>query len=55
MEGIGPEGEPFTETGVATDVMRRQPDGIWLYVIDLPEGISTPSKNTLSGASAKSL
>ena len=42
MEGIGRDGEPFIQTGVATDVMRRQPDGTWLYVIDLPEGISTP-------------
>ena len=46
MAGIGPDGEPFVEIGVATDVMRRQRDGTWLYVIDLPEGISTPSKNT---------
>ena len=42
MEGIGPDSEPFIQTGVATDVMRRQPEETWLYVIDLPEGISTP-------------
>jgi uncharacterized protein (TIGR02246 family) len=45
MEGIDPDGKPFVQTGVATDVMRRQPDGTWLYVIDLPEGISTPFEN----------
>ncbi len=45
IEGIGPDGEPFVQTGVATDVMRRQPDGTWLYVIDLPEGIGTPSED----------
>jgi uncharacterized protein (TIGR02246 family) len=46
MEGVDPDGEPFIQTGVATDVMRRQPDGTWLYVIDLPDGISTGFENT---------
>ena len=27
MEGTGPDGKPFIQTGVATDVMRRQPEG----------------------------
>lgn len=38
MEGTTPDGQEFVETGTATDVMRRQPDGSWLYVIDLPQG-----------------
>jgi uncharacterized protein (TIGR02246 family) len=40
-EGTGPDGEAVVETGLATDVMRRQPDGTWLYVIDLPDGVRT--------------
>ncbi len=41
LEGTGPDGEAFVETGLATDVMRRQPDRTWLYVIDLPDGVGT--------------
>ncbi|GEO19261.1 YybH family protein [Microvirga aerophila] len=41
LEGSGPDGEAFVETGLATDVMRRQRDGTWLYVIDLPDGVRT--------------
>jgi uncharacterized protein (TIGR02246 family) len=41
LEGTSPDGEAFVETGLATDVMRRQPDGTWLYVIDLPDGVPT--------------
>ena len=39
MEGSGPDGRPFRQAGTATDVMRRQPDGTWRYVIDNPAGI----------------
>ena len=41
LEGTGPDGEAFVETGLATDVMRRQSDGTWLSVIDLPGGVKT--------------
>lgn len=36
-----PDGE-VTDNGVYTDVMRRQADGHWLFVIDNPDGISHP-------------
>lgn len=39
MEGAGPDGKLFRQAGTATDVMRRQPDGTWRYVIDNPAGI----------------
>ena len=39
MEGSGPDGELFRQAGTATDVMRRQDDGTWRYVIDNPAGI----------------
>lgn len=31
-------GEPYQTTGRTADVVRRQPDGSWLYVIDSPFG-----------------
>lgn len=39
LEGTGPDGEQLRQAGIATDVMRRQADGTWRYVIDNPAGI----------------
>jgi ketosteroid isomerase-like protein len=36
--GTGPDGEPVTLTGHNADVLRRQPDGSWRFVIDNPWG-----------------
>ncbi len=36
--GTGPEGEPVTLTGHNADVLRRQTDGSWRFVIDNPWG-----------------
>lgn len=36
--GTGPEGEPVKLTGHNADVLRRQPDGSWRFVIDNPWG-----------------
>ena len=36
--GTGPEGEPLTLTGHNADVLRRQADGSWRFVIDNPWG-----------------
>jgi ketosteroid isomerase-like protein len=36
--GTGPGGEPVTLTGHNADVLRRQPDGTWGFVIDNPWG-----------------
>ena len=33
-----PDGE-VTDSGTYTDVMRRQTDGSWLFVIDKPDGV----------------
>ena len=35
----GAAGKPATRSGVAVDVARRQPDGMWLIVIDSPYGV----------------
>jgi len=35
MKGTGPDGNPFEMAGGA-EVLRRQPDGRWLYVVDNP-------------------
>ena len=39
LEGTGPDGQQLRQAGTATDVMRRQADGTWRYVIDNPAGI----------------
>lgn len=36
--GTGPEGEPVTLTARNADVLRRQTDGTWRFVIDNPWG-----------------
>jgi uncharacterized protein (TIGR02246 family) len=36
--GRGADGEPVTLTGHNADVLRRQPDGSWRFVIDNPWG-----------------
>ena len=38
LSGTGPDGGAVNMNGQATDVMRRQPDGTWLCVIDNPFG-----------------
>jgi uncharacterized protein (TIGR02246 family) len=43
MTGSASDGESFEMSGVATDIMRRQADGTWRYVIDNPGGSSTLS------------
>ena len=36
--GTGPDGKPVTLTGHNSDVLRRQADGSWRFVIDNPWG-----------------
>ena len=36
LTGVGPDGTPVRQTGRSADVVRRQPDGRWLVVIDKP-------------------
>ena len=36
-EGTGPDGAPFSLGGQSIEVVRRQPDGRWLFVIDVPQ------------------
>jgi ketosteroid isomerase-like protein len=38
--GTGPDGNPLDMTGETTDVIRRQPDGTWLFAIDNPFGVA---------------
>jgi ketosteroid isomerase-like protein len=39
MAGMDPNGQPLAPTGhSSTEVVRRQPDGTWRYVIDHPFG-----------------
>jgi uncharacterized protein (TIGR02246 family) len=36
MTGTGPDGAPVQVEGRSAEVLRRQPDGSWLLVIDNP-------------------
>lgn len=38
FDAPGPDGQPVRTEGIATDVLRRQPDGTWRFVIDNPPG-----------------
>jgi uncharacterized protein (TIGR02246 family) len=38
VTGIDAEGKPFTDQGKSVEVVRRQTDGTWLFVIDDPQG-----------------
>jgi ketosteroid isomerase-like protein len=38
FEGTGPDGEPVELAAKNADVLRRQPDGTWRFVIDNPWG-----------------
>src|ERR1700739_322839 len=40
--GTDPEGKPVTMSGNSTEVVRRQSDGTWLFVIDNPHGAENP-------------
>jgi uncharacterized protein (TIGR02246 family) len=38
MTGTGPDGAPLKLRGTTADVVRRQRDGSWLFIIDNPLG-----------------
>jgi ketosteroid isomerase-like protein len=38
VSGIDTDGKPFTANGKSMEVVRRQADGTWRFVIDNPHG-----------------
>lgn len=50
MTGTGPDGKPISGGGLSVAVLRRQPDGKWLMVIDDPYGDSVMNVVTKSQA-----
>jgi len=40
LKMTGPDGKPADMTGQSVEVVRRQADGRWLFVIDLPFGVA---------------
>jgi ketosteroid isomerase-like protein len=38
LDAVAPDGSPVHLTGQTSDVVRRQPDGSWKFVIDCPFG-----------------
>ena len=39
LKGTGPDGKPMAMAGQSVEVVRRQADGTWRYVIDNPWGL----------------
>lgn len=39
MTGTDAGGQPVERKGTSAEVLRRQPDGRWLYVLDHPSGV----------------
>jgi len=39
LVGTGPDGKPVRMSGQGREVVRRQPDGTWRFVIDAPNGL----------------
>jgi ketosteroid isomerase-like protein len=48
LKGTGASGEPVELSGQTSDVVRRQADGSWLLVIDVPYGAEIAGQTTLS-------
>ncbi|MEV4805469.1 DUF4440 domain-containing protein [Nonomuraea sp. NPDC049421] len=44
MRGTARDGTEIDLSGTATDVLRRDADGRWRYVIDNPHGTATPTR-----------
>lgn len=38
IDGVGPDGKPIEMVGQSVEVVRQQPSGEWLFVIDHPFG-----------------
>ncbi|MDG4560888.1 MAG: SgcJ/EcaC family oxidoreductase [Candidatus Competibacter sp.] len=38
LKGTGPDGQPVQMEGTSSDILRKQADGRWLFVIDNPWG-----------------
>jgi uncharacterized protein (TIGR02246 family) len=36
LTAVGPDGTPFTDQGKATEIVRRQRNGTWRFVVDDP-------------------
>ena len=36
LSGTGPDGQPMEQRGTSAEVLRRQPNGLWLYALDNP-------------------
>ena len=36
IRGTGPDAQPFEMSGASAEVLRRQADGRWLYILDNP-------------------
>ena len=50
--GTGPDGKPVTLTGRNGDVLRRQADGSWRFVIDNPWAPTEPGSHAVNAARA---
>jgi ketosteroid isomerase-like protein len=47
LKGTGPDGKPLQRTGQTSDVVRRQADDTWRFVIDNPRGAAARRDNNV--------
>ena len=40
MKGTAPDGSPVDLTGDSVEIVRKQPDGTWKFIIDSPWGLA---------------
>jgi ketosteroid isomerase-like protein len=50
--GRAPDGSPVAASGATVELGRRQPDGSWKYVIDLPQGALVEGGERAASSSA---
>lgn len=50
ITGTAPDGSPIRDAHSSTEVLRRQPDGTWLYAVDHPFGSDSADASALSPA-----
>lgn len=46
LQATLPDGTPLDMNGVSSDIMKRRPDGTWVYLVDNPYGAAALGEST---------